>query len=164
MKSLKKTLGLFMAAVLLVSCIGTTAFAAEVPADDMTQVLTAVPDGVELVEVGRATVPGISVGSGRSDISFYELVARATVASGHTAKYVGFVIADRTSGTAASGAFNVSPAIPGFSTTTVYGSSSMQFYEIAPVRGGSTFTMRLTPGTGTAPHAFQLAIVLYEPV
>lgn len=158
-----------MAAVMLVSCIGTTAFAAEVPADDMTPVLTAVPDDVELVpvgvavvEMGQARAVGLPISEGQSAVSYNQMRVSVTVSAGATAKYVGFIISDRTAGRAATGTFTVSPALPHLTTFTA--SSSVQIFELGGIGllSGQTGTWTFTVKTADITHAYQVMAVLYS--
>lgn len=165
MKSFKKIIGLVMAVIMSVTCTGLTAFAAEVPENNgivENATFTELPEGAKLVGSSLTAVPGIMVGSGTSQTLYYSVTASATVQSGHTAHYVGIIMADRTTGSTATGTFTVSPAFPDVSTFT--GSSQVQYFTLAGNGLGSGQTGSWTFTADTAPwdHLYQVAVMLYE--
>lgn len=157
MASIKKKLfGVLMTVIMMISALSTTAFAAENPRGGVSQASYATEENIT-----RATVPGAVVTSNTCKFKASGTVS-LKVPAGKTAKHAGIIIADRTTGTASTDTFYVSPAFPNVSV--FQGSSSVQFFTLAGngVTGERTISYTFTVKDAPIEHEYEVAVILYE--
>ena len=167
--NIKKLFTLLLAVSMVSYCFSATAYAGNQTADESLAVVsvdseTAVEDAPEgFVEIGRASVPGISVASDRSGRFMTSASVPLTVPSGYYADAVGFKIVNRTDPSATGDIFTISPSL--LNGNTVPCSSQMYYFNIIRLNAGRSVTYTITHKTGEHfLNDYEAAVILYQKV